>query len=415
MSLQLSWVGEDAIDRVSRTRFRCYAPSDATFETFDQAARRDGRTRAGDVLLASRGGPAGLVDVGTATSLSMQMWVRGARVPTQGVAWVGTIKTERRGGSADARGVASSVMAETVRKGRERGEWASALMPFRASFYEHFGYGNAEQRVEWTVPLSILPRGDFEGYRFYEPGDDAAILELRAREARAGQCDLETDAPAWENWRRTWTNGLGFVDQPTAGGALDGWVRIVEERGASVAVAVVEDWACATPAALRRVLHFLASLKDQYSQCRLTLPGDWPLNRLLRETQLPHRQVDHPVAVARPYTRMQVRVLDHRRLLEAMTLATTISGKLNVAIAESEGTLTRLALDLGDGRFTVAPAGGAADVEMTDVLWASIVTGDLRASTARHLGLLAATTSDEAIALLDAFAAGPAPFCQEYF
>ena len=28
----------------------------------------------------------------------------------------------------------------------------SALMPFRGSFYEHFGYGIAECRCTWTVP-----------------------------------------------------------------------------------------------------------------------------------------------------------------------------------------------------------------------------------------------------------------------
>ena len=36
-------------------------------------------------------------------------------------------------------------------------------MPFRVSFYEHFGYGLVEQRDNWTVPISILPAGEFEG------------------------------------------------------------------------------------------------------------------------------------------------------------------------------------------------------------------------------------------------------------
>ena len=44
-------------------------------------------------------------------------------------------------------------------------------MPFRASFYEHFGYGLAELRHEWTVPLSIFPTGDFAGFRFAEQSD----------------------------------------------------------------------------------------------------------------------------------------------------------------------------------------------------------------------------------------------------
>ena len=410
MSLELRWVGTEALDRVAKTRFRCYAPADNAFAKFEQATRLDGRQNPGDMLLATRDGQ----DVGTATSLSMQMWIRGARVQTQGVAWVGTVKTERRGGSGDARGVASLVMAETIRLGRERGDVVSALMPFRASFYEHFGYGNAEHRVEWTAPLSLLPRGDFDGYRFYEPADAGAIIELRSREARAGQCDVETDAPAWANWQREGGGGIGFVDQPTPGGPLEGWAHVIDDRGPQAATAVVDDWSAASPAAFRRLLHFLASLKDQYSFARITLPSDWPLNRLLRESQIPHRQVDHPVASARPYTRMQIRVLDHARLLNAMTLPATTTGSVTLAIRESEGTTSAFKLDLRDGRCVTKATTATPDAELTDVLWASIVTGDLRASTARQLGLIS-STNERAIALLDAFGTGPTPFCQEYF
>ena len=119
--------------------------------------------------------------------------------------------------------------------------------------------------------------------------------------------------------------------------------------------------------------------------------------------------------MARPYTRMQVRVLDHRRLLDAITLPASTHGKLTLAIRESEGTTSTLSLDVQAGRCATGSTTATPDVELTDVLWASIVTGDLRASTARQLGLIPPTTTQAAVALLDAFAAGPAPFCQEYF
>src|SRR5205085_8545203 len=127
----------------------------------------DRRGKVGDYLLAQ--GADGRF-VGTSTSLSMRMWVRGGSVPCQGVAFVGTVKTARRAASSSKssteRGIASQLMIETLRKARERGAVVSALMPFRASYYEHFGYGFAERRTEWTVPLSILPAGDFAGIRF---------------------------------------------------------------------------------------------------------------------------------------------------------------------------------------------------------------------------------------------------------
>jgi predicted acetyltransferase len=426
--LQLEWVGESANDRVALTRMRCYAASSTKYPHYQAGIALDGRHKPGDFLLATRDG----VDVGTTTALSLQLWLRGARLSCQGVAYVGTIKTHRRGGATSSptagptaspteRGIASQLMASTIDKARERGQVVSALMPFRASFYEHFGYGNAEHRVEWTVPLSLMPRGDFDGYHFYEPADDAGILELRAREAALGQCDIETDAAALANWKREWETGIVFVDSATGrstgtstGGATNGLVRIIEDRGPQYATAIVEDWSAATPEALRRILYFLGSLKDQYSFARITLPRDVPLNRLLRESQVPHRQVDHPVATARPYTRMQIRVLDHKRLLEAVQLPPSTQGKFTLAIKETEGNVSRLAIDINAGRCSVREGPADCPVELTDVVWASIVSGDLTATQAHTLGLMRSSSTD-ATTLLDAFSVGPAPFCQEYF
>lgn len=410
MALKLEWVGESAYDRVALARHRCYSGMSGNLARYNEGMQIDRRQKPGDFILATRDG----TDVGTATALSLHMWMRGARLPCQGVAYVGTIKSHRRGGSKEERGIASQIMDATLAKARERGEVVSALMPFRASFYEHFGYGNAEHRVEWNVPLAILPRGDFGGYRFYEPADDAKILELRDREAAQGQCDIETSAAALESWKRTWPDGQTFVDQPSADGPIEASLFLKEERGTGVATIVVDDWCAASPASFLRMLHFLASLKDQYTFARITLPADLPLNRLTRESQIPHRQVDHPVPTQRPYTRMQIRVLDHGKVLSALTLASARRGACSLAIKETDGSITRLRLDLAEGRIGVKSAGGDCDVEMTDVLWASIVSGDLQASAAHRWGMIRSTHRD-AIDLLDAFSEGPLPWCQEYF
>jgi hypothetical protein len=109
-----------------------------------------------------------------------------------------------------------------------------------------------------------------------------------------------------------WPDGLVAVDQPAPDGPIEAMVFFHEQRDAARARVIVEDCYVASPEARLRVLHFLGSLKDQYTDAQLTLPADYPLHRVLRESQVPHRQVDHPVAAARPYTRMQVRILDHR-------------------------------------------------------------------------------------------------------
>src|SRR5688572_16673605 len=143
--LNLRWVNESEYDRVAEARMYCYGTAAAERERFREGVTV-GRDYEGDVLLAERDGRL----VGTATSLNLRMWVRGGAVPCQGVAWVGTVKTSRRGSP----GVATQVMHETIRLARDRGLVVSALMPFRGSYYEHFGYGVMERRCAWTVPNS---------------------------------------------------------------------------------------------------------------------------------------------------------------------------------------------------------------------------------------------------------------------
>src|SRR4051812_17306310 len=92
MGLNLRWVNDNERDRVAETRLRCYAFGTKDLDRYRDMIKHDGRAKAGDFLLAERDGEA----IGTTTSLSMTMWVRGAPLPCQGVAWVGTIRTARR-------------------------------------------------------------------------------------------------------------------------------------------------------------------------------------------------------------------------------------------------------------------------------------------------------------------------------
>src|SRR5256714_5671690 len=286
-------------------------------EKYRASIEKDRGGRAGDCLIAQRDG----LDVGTGTSLSLKMWMRGACVPCQGVAYVGTVKTHRRGGSKGERGIASQIMIETLKRAREREQVVTALMPFRASFYSHFGYGLAEKRTEWFLPLGVLPSGDFEGFRFAQAGDHAAIADLRQRENVRGQCNIERSPEGWKTYRGHYmprNEGMEVVDRPDPNGPVLSWMYFVEVKEENKTYLRTLDFSYDSIDALKRQMHFLASLKDQYSGAYITLPGDLQLNRLLKEDQIPHRPVEHATASAKPYTRMQIRVLDHKRLLEAM-------------------------------------------------------------------------------------------------
>ena len=406
MSLSLRWVGDEEAGRVARARWLCYAHAARDLAKVEESLRADGRAVGGDYVLAERDG----VAVGTATSLSMTMRVRGAAVPCQGVAWVGAAKTERR----KPPGVASAVMAETLRKAREREQVVSALMPFRASFYEHFGYGVVERRAEWTVPLSVLPAGgagDADGWRPLDPADVQALAACRGRMLEGSQCDVERTAAGWRLFRHKEESGFAFVR--AAGQDVTAWALLVHAHTHGKDILRVEDWGADSPSAFRGVLHFLATLRDQYFAAVLPLPADFPLNLLLRESQVPHRPVNHPTAEVKLVTRMQVRVLDHRRFLEALRWPAPTAGRATVAVRESEGHVSKFRLDVADGRAAVSPSDAAPGFECPDRIWAAVACGELPASRAVRLGL--ADDPGGHASVLDALAQGPVPFCTEYF
>lgn len=409
MPLTLRWTGQHDFDPLAQTRALCYGGANKDLPKFQESLRDDKRAVDDDFLLAELDGR----PVGTATSLSMSMWMHGSRVPCQGVAWVGTIKTHRRSSGAPGGGVASRIMRETVRLGRERGQVVSALMPFRGSFYEHFGYGVVERHNRWSIPLSILPGGEFAGIRFYESADRAALAACRQRQVESGQCDIERNAAGWDLYLKKWEDGLVAVDS-SPGGSIRGYLAFQHTQKHDKDIVDVTEAAHDDIPALTRLLHFLASLRDQYAQATIRLPADLPLNWLLREIQLPHRLVNHAHAEVHPYTRMAIRILDHRRLLEALQFPSELKCKCVVAVRESEGEESRFELDIADGRASARPTQRSADFECSDRVWSAVLCGELRPSVAVKLGLAEAGKSGIEDRF-DIFSRGSAPFCQEYF
>ncbi|HSI36296.1 MAG: enhanced intracellular survival protein Eis [Phycisphaerae bacterium] len=414
MSLSLRWVGREQAEIVGRVRALCYSPLAKNIPDYQKYLAADERVPADDLLLAERDGAA----LGTATAYPMTMWVRGGPVACQGVAFVGTIKTHRRSArtSADDPGIATALMRETLRRARDRGQVVSALMPFRATFYEHFGYGLVERRNLWTIPLSVLPHGPADGFAFIEGDADEPRRACRQRMVEAGQCDIERPAGSWLHHTKQEDDGWTVADQPGGPGSpMNSWAHFDQEKVNGKDHLKVYDLACDSPAALRRLLCFFATLRDQYWAVQFALPADLPINLWLREPQLPHRLVNHDTAGLQPQTRMQIRVLDHAAFLGAMrTLPANVRGAATVAVAETEGHVSRLRFEVADGQAMATPTTAEADVECTDRTWASVVAGDVSASTAARMGLIKVARA-EALIALDAFAAGPAPFCNEYF
>lgn len=378
--------------------------------TYRNYVTQDLRAHDGDFLLLERNGE----PVGTATSLSMTLHARGGCVPCQGVAWVGTIKTERRKGRADVRGIASQVMHATLDRAREREEVVSALMPFRASYYEHFGYSIVERRSAWTIPLSILPSELPPAARFFTDDDLPAMAACRTRACRAGHFEIDSGEPGVRSWRSLFDDGQVYVVQPEPAGEIVAWMWVQDESRDGQRYARVNQWHADRHESFLRLLSLLASWKDQYRGAILQLAADLQLNRLLRESQVPHRPVDHPAASVETFTRMQARILDHRRFLESLHVPARWQASAVIAIHECEGHVSKLRMDVEAGHIKAASTDASADIELSDRAWAAVASGDLPVDDATRFGLLS-VNQPRALDALRALGDGPAPWCGEYF
>jgi predicted acetyltransferase len=379
---------------------------------FVEGVMEDDRARDGDFLVVERDGMA----VGTATALHLTMHVRGAAIPCHGVAYVGAIRTERRKaavGGVKEPGVATVVMEETIRRGRERGDVVTALMPFRASYYEHFGYGLVERQLYWNIPTSVLPSGDAGRWVHYEEGHLPGLMALRREMMGAGQCDIERTEGRWKSVMKKGEGGWTFVELD-GDGRPAAWLQLgamSEVPGGRPHVGRVGDWGCRGPGeGMARVLRFLGSLKDQYTRVLIDGPSDWQINRLLKETQVPHREVVHPTATATMITRMQMRVLDHKRYLEAIGWPGGTKGEAVVLVKECEGGESRFAVRVEGGRAEVRPSVATPTFVTTDVTYASVVSGELSATEAVRMGL-----AEGEAGILDGLAVGRKPYCGDFF
>ncbi len=406
MSLQFTWTGRNEIERIAEIAWQCYASRVEDKQKFLSATHARPMSD-NNIVIASRDG----IDVGTATAMPLFMHIRGKRVACQGVAWVGTSKAHRRR-SGDAPGVASQIMQQVLAMGRSKGQVVSALMPFRVSFYEHFGYGIVEKQNIWTIPLSLIPSGNSLDWRFGKREDAENMIACRTHQVKRGHCDIETDADQLIYWFHKLENDTQFYIGEKNGNVFSyTWISTIAENEKLIANVIQPAWNGSD--GFKGLLELLGSLKDQYSFARLALPTDLPVNWLLKERQLPHRLVEHPAPLCKMISRMQVRVLDHAGFLDGQELTRAISGEVTIGITESEGSHSIVRLSIEDGIISAKYVNAQPDIVLNDVTWASIACGELRASTAVELGLT--SCREDKLAILDALADGPAPFCFEYF
>jgi predicted acetyltransferase len=218
----------------------------------------------------------------------------------------------------------------------------------------------------------------------------------------------------WPYVRKFSENNFEIVDRPDPKGPVRGWMTIKDQVKDGKRNVYVDDLVFDSIDAFREQLKFLGGLRDQYSAAIITLPTDLPLNLLLRETQVPHRIVEHATPMSKLYSRMQVRVLDHVRFFEKLKLPARSRGAVTVAIRETEGHVARLKIEMDAGRVVAKSSEASADIECRDIEWAILACGAVPATTLAKLGLIT-VNKPAALEVLDELSVGPAPFCGEYF
>lgn len=299
--------------------------------------------------------------------LPLRLWIGGTLVPTMGLGTVAIAPTHRR------RGLAARLIASGMLQARERGDLATALYPFRVSFYQKLGYGRVGEAHQYRVPPGAIPDAPEERTRVRLAQTDADRADLRAIYERWAP----TQSGQVERGEAVWRRILAPEDRAAVlyrsdDGAAEGYA-IVRYRGdlppADRFLDVLERvWL--TDGARRAIYAWLASLGDQWRLIAYRAHVDEPFGDLLEEPRLPPGSEPGWVLWYPSATLMRgpmFRLLDLRGALASRPAfgGETLTLGLRVEDGQVADNAGEWRVRLEDGRPTVERGGGAADATLS--------------------------------------------------
>lgn len=346
----------------------------------------------------------------------LREWIGGQMLPTAGVGSVAISPTHRQ------RRLGAALVTQALRAARERGDVASALYPFRSSFYQKLGYGHAGEVLQYQVAPSALPSMEERLCVELLDTSDAqrAAFRLYNMWARTQTGQLERNEHLWNQLCTAADHalfGCRGEDDALEGYALVAYRMDLPRRERYLEV-VELVWT--TTMARRALYGWLATLGDQWEQLLLrALPshrlGDW-----LREPRLPHGAAPMwslwvPAAtlmVGPMFRLLEVRAaLKRRAIAEGEPLEVALEVR-DAEIPENEG---RLQLRLADGRVAIMRSGTVACTLRLDVSTLSrLYIGALAPTAAFTAGLLECDRP-ELLPRLDAALLLPEPWTFDRF
>ncbi|GAB3156310.1 hypothetical protein GCM10027290_54010 [Micromonospora sonneratiae] len=277
--------------------------------------------------------------VATASAIPMRQNLRGVVHQMAGVAGVATHPLARRQGHIRA------LLPQLLGEMRDTGHPISALYPFRASFYERFGYVGlpATRRVTLT-PADLAPLlrtqlpGDVGLRRFKDGYDSYRDFTHRMLAERHGFAVFpDFRAVRQRDMDREWL-AVAEVDGEVVGAVA---FRIEEHGGKLVA----GDLLTASPLGRALLLRFFAYHVDQVTEISLLVAADETPELWLTDLSVrAEARVRYPVDVA-----PMARVLS----LDALTGLAVGPGRVNVEIVEDPFIAGHYLLDGVDGKLAV--------------------------------------------------------------
>lgn len=194
--------------------------------------------------------------------LPLQQWIGGTCLQVMGVASVAVAPTHRR------RGLAARLVTSGMRFARDRGDVATALYPFRVSFYQKLGYGPAGEAYQYRVPPEVISDAPERlGIALVE--SDVARTEVRdvyERWAPTQTGQLRRTDAIWKRLLQS-DGRVGVVYRNQAGSA-EGYAvgRYRTDLPPDARFLEIEERAWLSEEARRGLYAWMGSLADQWQQ-----------------------------------------------------------------------------------------------------------------------------------------------------
>jgi predicted acetyltransferase len=358
--------------------------------------------------------------VGIYAHFTFAATILGRGLPATGLGMVGTALDRKK------TKVALSVVQDFVRRTRRGGAPLSFLYPFRHDFYARMGWGPVGESRQHVLPPATFPlhpeRALVRAVR--EPSWEELDRIHRQATGRRGSLGLSRHPLRWKG-QLTGSPLVFLVDSPATGGTSGGPEGYLLARFTKRADLPdlfkydleVSEMEWTTPRALRALLGFLSSQRDQVVEVILDWPVDGHLDAVLldparrnavalRNHQSPGPQVGLGV---------MLRLEDPAAAFALRPYAGSDALRLEVATRDPlrDGAAIRFRTDLHGAEASTARLARAAletDLATLSRLWA----GSLRVREAVEFGL-AAVTPQSAGEVLERLLAVPAPRIVERF